>query len=366
MPHAIGDAVPEGIRILTICNACRYCEGYCAVFPALERRTDLGAPDLHHLANLCHNCAECYYACQYAPPHEFAVNVPKTLAEIRLSTYSAYAWPGSLRDLFRSGLTYRVPVLLTAIGVIIAAAIGLHPVARGAGFYQVVSHGAMVAIFGTASIIILLALFAGLVRFWKGTGPTPGSPTAAIADALRSVLLLENLSSHGSGCTYPAEHHSQSRRWFHHFTFYGFALCFASTSAAAFYHYVLGLNAPYAVSSLPVVLGALGGLGLLIGPVGLYRLKKRRNPMIVDTSQDTLDLIFLSLLFGTSLTGLVLLILRRSVFMPALLVVHLAIVLALFASLPYGKFVHGLYRAAALWRDAMETRAARRKLPQSN
>ena len=23
---------------MTICNACRYCEGYCAVFPAMEKR----------------------------------------------------------------------------------------------------------------------------------------------------------------------------------------------------------------------------------------------------------------------------------------------------------------------------------------
>jgi citrate/tricarballylate utilization protein len=34
--------------------------------------------------------------------------------------------------------------------------------------------------------------------------------------------------------------------------------------------------------------------------------------------------------------------------MPTLLIVHLAIVFALFVTLPYGKFVHGIYRAAAL------------------
>ena len=34
--------------------------------------------------------------------------------------------------------------------------------------------------------------------------------------------------------------------------------------------------------------------------------------------------------------------------MGALLIVHLGIVLALFVTLPYGKFVHGLYRLAAL------------------
>ena len=65
MPPA-SDPTSEAQRILTICNACRYCEGYCAVFPAIERRMTFTPADVNFLANLCHNCAECYYACQYA------------------------------------------------------------------------------------------------------------------------------------------------------------------------------------------------------------------------------------------------------------------------------------------------------------
>jgi citrate/tricarballylate utilization protein len=42
--------------------------------------------------------------------------------------------------------------------------------------------------------------------------------------------------------------------------------------------------------------------------------------------------------------------------MGLLLVVHLSAVLALFVTLPYGKFVHGLYRAAALVKFAAEAR----------
>ena len=94
------DPVLEGERIMTICNACRYCEGYCAVFPAMERRLEFTAGDMNYLANLCHDCGECYYACQYAPPHEFDVNVPRTLAEIRVRSYRQYAWPAPLAALF--------------------------------------------------------------------------------------------------------------------------------------------------------------------------------------------------------------------------------------------------------------------------
>ena len=125
MPLHDNDPMREGERLMTICNACRYCEGYCAVFPAMERRQTFMAADLDYLANLCHNCAECYYACQYAPPHEFAVNVPKTLAEIRLKSYQKYAWPDSLAGVFqKQGLaaTLLLALILGVFGILDIAA----------------------------------------------------------------------------------------------------------------------------------------------------------------------------------------------------------------------------------------------------
>ena len=72
----------EGEHMLTVCNACRYCEGFCAVWPAMEYRRKFSESDLTYLANLCHNCTECYFACQYAPPHEWLVNPPQTFAKL--------------------------------------------------------------------------------------------------------------------------------------------------------------------------------------------------------------------------------------------------------------------------------------------
>jgi citrate/tricarballylate utilization protein len=63
---------------------------------------------------------------------------------------------------------------------------------------------------------------------------------------------------------------------------------------------------------------------------------------------------FLALLFLTSLTGLALLALRDTRAMGVLLAVHLGVVLGLFLTLPYGKFVHALYRLAALARFHVE------------
>ena len=97
--------IEEARRQTDICNACRYCEGYCSVFPALHRQRSLADGDLIHLANLCHNCRGCYYACQYTEPHEFALNVPNTLAEVRRDSWESFAWPANFARLFqRSGL----------------------------------------------------------------------------------------------------------------------------------------------------------------------------------------------------------------------------------------------------------------------
>ncbi len=347
----------EGERLMTICNACRYCEGYCAVFPAMERRTDFAAADLRYLANLCHNCAECYYACQYAPPHEFAVNVPKVLAEIRLQSYRHYMSP-----VWAAGAYERNGLVIGALSIIAVAGAALITARPASGdFYAVIPHAGMVATFGIAAGFVLLVWVIGLKHFWKESRGGVVFHPRDLGPALRDIFTLEYLRSGGAGCTYPNERHSMARRAFHHFTFYGFLLCFASTCVAAIYDNVLGRKAPYPYFSIPVILGAAGGAGLLIGPPGLLALKARGDSAIADTRQDGMDRTFVVLLLS-SVTGLLLLFLRNTAWMALLLKVHLAVVLVLFVTLPYGKFVHGIYRSAALLRFAAESRWQRSRL----
>lgn len=155
------------------------------------------------------------------------------------------------------------------------------------------------------------------------------------------------------------ERPSRARRTFHHFTFYGFLLCFAATCVGTIYHYGFAWYAPYPLLSLPVVLGTLGGIGLLVGPVGLYVLARRRAPQLTDQPRLGMDVAFTVMLFLTGLTGLLLLSLRDSAAMGILLAVHLGFVLGLFLSLPYGKFVHALYRLLALVKYAAEQHSRR-------
>jgi len=351
-------------RQMQICNACRYCEGFCAVFPAMTRRLEFGKADIHYLANLCHNCGACLHACQYAPPHEFAVNVPKAMAQVRGQTYVDYAWPPALGALYRrNGLTLSL-ALAAGLALFLILAVALNGTLWGSGlggnFYKLFPHNLLVGMFAPVFLFAVLALGMGVRRFWRevtpATGGTPLSAPAA-AEATDAVLRLKYLDGgHGKGCNNDDDAFTLSRRRFHHFTFYGFMLCFAATSVATLYHYVFGWVAPYELPSLPKLLGVVGGVSLMIGTAGLWHLNRQRNPLHGDATQKPMDLGFIALLFLTSASGLALWLGRGTPALAVLLCVHLGAVMALFATLPYGKFAHGIFRTAALLRHAIEKR----------
>jgi citrate/tricarballylate utilization protein len=353
-------AEAEAARQLHICNACRYCESYCAVFPAMTRRLEFAAVDVHYLANLCHNCGACLHACQYAPPHEFAVNVPRAMAQVRLQTYADCAWPPAFAALYRrNGLTVAAALaagLALLLLLVLAAGGRLWGAVPGANFYAVLPHGTMALAFGLAFGWSAFALAMGGVRFWRGQGAGAASGAAAAETAQHALALTYLDGGHGDGCNDGDDRFTPWRRRFHHLTFYGFLLCFASTSVATLYHYALGWPAPYPLLSAPVLLGTVGGIGLVIGPAGLLALQRQRGPLQGDPAQRGMDRGFIGLLLATSVTGLALLAWRDSAAMALLLVVHLGVVMALFLTLPYGKFAHAVYRVAALLKWSIERR----------
>ena len=53
------DPVAEARRQLEICNACRYCENLCSVFPAVHQRRAFADSEIRLFADLCHNCRGC-------------------------------------------------------------------------------------------------------------------------------------------------------------------------------------------------------------------------------------------------------------------------------------------------------------------
>jgi citrate/tricarballylate utilization protein len=262
----------------------------------------------------------------------------------------------------RRGVLAALLLAAALVAVLLGAALATNASAvldagSAAQFYAVVPHAAMVALFGGVGLFVLTALAIGVRRFRRDTAASAAVPSTqpvgrgAALRALRDSLTLRHLHPGGEDCATGESARSPLRRWLHHATFYGFVLCFASTCVAAVYHFA-GAPAPYAYTSVPVLLGAIGGVGLLVGPLGFWL--RARDPALSDASQAGLDRSFIMLLLLTSATGLLLLLLRHQAAMGVLLLVHLGCVLALFVTLPYGKFVHGLYRAAALLKYAKE------------
>jgi len=264
------DLVKDGARQMTICNACRYCEGYCAVFPAMEQRRVFTKADLTYLANLCFDCRDCYYACQYAPPHAFGVNIPKLMSELRADTYREFTWPALLSVLFKrnvltvSAITATSIIIILALVLLFQGADVLFATHLGEGtFYRVVPFVAMTVPSSLIALYGLTVFIIGSVRFWRETqGPISALiDPAALWRATKDAFGLAYMKGGGAGCNYPDENFSHSRMWYHHRVFSGFLFDFASRTTPAFSDNFPGGQRPFQYLRPPFVLGTPGGVG---------------------------------------------------------------------------------------------------------
>lgn len=352
----------EAERQLTICNACRYCEGICPVFPALERRSSFLEGDVLYLANLCHDCRACVPACPYTDPHEFAIDIPKVMAEVRRETYAGYAFPGFFGVLFKQGPKAIAGVTLAGVLVVIwlvwtFRSERMFDAVIGAGsFYQVVPWLFMLIPASIATAYGVLVMAVSVVRFWRDTeGPLSARlDLGALLSATADVLMLRQMRGGGAGCAYPEEAPTQGRVILHQLVFYGFNATFVSTVLAAVYQEGLGILPPYDWLTLPVLFGAIGGAMQVVGCAGLLRMKVTASDQPATKVLRSLDVTFLILLAVTNITGLLLLAARETGAMGILLAIHLGVLVGLFITLPYSKFVHVIYRYAALVRNRRE------------
>jgi len=355
------DLFAEARRQLSVCNACRYCAGYCPVWPELELRTDLTDGDLGYLANLCHDCQDCYTACMYTAPHEFALNPPKAFAGLREDTYRRYAWPrerprwlGGWR-----GVTAALAAAAALLVVLSEAATG-RLLSAGAdsppGPYQIVPYALLLALVGAPALWCAAVLGAGAVRYWHDIhGPVadlarPRSWAAALVQAAQ----LRHMRGGEAGCDYPGDAPSPARRRFHQTLVCGFGLCLVSTVSAAVEQDLLGTGPPYAYLSVPVAAGTIGGIGMIAGGAGLLALRARSDPARGTQGMRRADYAFTAALLILAASGLLTLAVRDTAAFGPVLAAHLAAVMAGFAIAPYTKFAHWVYRLLAIYKHNLD------------
>ena len=225
----------------------RYCEGYCAVFPAMQMRREFTSGDLNYLANLCHSCKWLLLRLANTPRPMSSASTfprrfwPKSAPRATPNMPGPPPWPRLYRTQrphhgrspWAGGIMRRLPAHHGCSGGttrLFSAPARLVP---GHGFYDVVPYGAMVWTASATFLFSLLAMAIGFARFWRATGGTAqelrGKP---LLQALRDAATLRYLGGGGSdrlgggggGCNDRDESFSSSRRHsLHHAMAYGFA-----------------------------------------------------------------------------------------------------------------------------------------------
>jgi citrate/tricarballylate utilization protein len=368
--HASGSTleslVAEASRQLTICNACRYCEGFCAVFPALERRSVLGTADISQLANLCHDCRACFDACMYTSPHMFELNVPRVLSSVRVRDYQRYLWPRR----FPAGLAgWRglVLMVLATCALVVLVAVthaGLRGiVAQGGGPaspYALIPYGTLLVIILVPALFAVVVIVAAGRRYWSEIGGAPaGWHARPVLRAFWYSATLHYLKGGGADCSYPDEHvPSPVRRRLHALVAYGFGLCVVSTAAAAVMQDILRQSPPYGWLSVPVLTGTAGGVSMAIGCGCLVSIKMRAAKELASAQMTIKDYGFLAALGFLAVSGIATLLTRSTGAFGPVFLIHLAAVILATAAAPYSKFVHFMFRILALIHDGLEGTAA--------
>lgn len=354
----------EAKRQLTVCNSCRYCEGYCETFLALERRPSLTDGDIRFIANICHDCRGCFQACMYTPPHEFGIDIPALLSSVRAETHRRYAWPRAWAGLFAwpavstvlgalGGLAF---VGFVALGAGDASRLGRADAAPGA-FYRVVPFEVLLwGILALVAFAVVAWLMAARAFARDARLARPAS-FADLWDTARDAFTLRGMSGGGEGCYFPeAERRTDRRRALHVLVVGGFVVANISTALAAAFQHLLGMLPPYPVLSAPVLFGIAGGIATIVGTTGLLVLKARASGRFISREMLRADWTFLVVFDLVSITGMLTLILRATPFMSAMFLAHLATLAALFVTVPYGKFTHVLYRLLALFQQNTDAR----------
>lgn len=237
----------------------------------------------------------------------------------------------------------------------------LHSRHGSASPYLVIPDGALILVSGAIALWAVVAIAIRAAEVWRSTRTVRlgAHRLSIVRAALADAAALRQLHGGGPGCHSRSENENVGplRKQLHAFVSIGFTLCLASTISAAIEQDIARIFPPYPLISLPVLFGTLGGALLVVGSVGLSYIKLRSDRAPASTTMLLRDYGLLSSLAFIALTGLATLGSRTTPAYGAILVVHLAAVLTLFALVPYSKLMHAVYRTIALVVERAEAAA---------
>lgn len=337
------------------CFQCATCSGMCPISPdehpfprkemlwmqwGLKERL-LADPDVWR----CYQCGDCSVHCpRGAKPSD-------VLGAIRSYAFMHFSFPGFMGRALVSPMA--LPLLLA-----VPAAIFLW-VLHVTGNLQALPEGEIVfkkflphlyvdSIFITTSVLVVLATAVGISRLWKTMAAnTPRGPAygkvglyGAFVAAVGEVLTHRQFRECGE---------NKSRYLMHLTTFYGFIALFIVTAIVFFGLYFFHLELPLPLTSPVKVLANAGAVLLIFGcTVAVYNRLNKENKTGESFYYDWL---FLLVLYGVGLSGLVTEVTRLYLMPDAAYwtyFVHLVLVFFLIAYFPYSKFAHLIYRFVAI------------------
>ena len=332
-------AVSEAARQMSICNACRYCEGYCAVWNAIEFKPVLDSGYIKHLANLCHDCRDCYYACPYnEPDHEFKLNIPKALGEVRVETYASYARPKFLKFLIEK------PALATilATSAAIALAVLYASLVFGAGKFSTLPMVTVipVSIYKPATMLVYVYTI-GIwswegISYWSEINGGTHVSGSGLAKGIYDAIFHTNFRGGGTGCKVPEEKNRYFRMAAHSMVMFGFIDALVSIS---FYPDIFGVAG---------IAYLLGSLAVSTGAAALIYLHMKERVGSRSQKQSSMDYPFTILLFLAGITGVLVPISTGTVWFNWNFLMHDALIAVVFFLAPYSKFVHPVLRIISL------------------
>lgn len=320
---------------------------------------------------LCHQCNDCSVYCpRGAKPGD-------VLAALRGIAIERFSFPRFLGKFFADPrflpLVFGIPAAILL--VLVAALQGFNFPEGEIEYDRFISSTVIEIAAGIVAAYVVVVAAISTVRLWRALQASAPMPTPAVAPgdgapadvagasagpsegpgamaAAKPGLPASLVSTAGDIALHTGFRQCQADRlrlWGHLAAFYGMPLLMIAAGLAAIYGFT-GQEVQRPPSDPAKIFGNLGGLLVFVGVVvfAFNRLRTRDGSWGRAVYSDWL---LLAMLFLLVVTGAFMEVARyggSGTAAYSLYLVHLVIVFAAFVYVPYGKFAHTFYRAAAL------------------